>query len=232
MSQEYSVFQKALTDSVLKEYAQISNDITDDSHFSPAFRTWTLKTIRKTQRRSWYYVNTSAKKVILIAIIISILAITAMAIPTIRKKVIEFFVDEHEDHLSITFNEKDVLDAPDRIDVVYLPCFLPDGYYQNDQTITSSCTCFSWQNAEEQQILYSQSLIPENPNDDQWIGIDSEDVVRSQINIGEYQVTLFTDANFQIAAWTDDSYFYTLHMPPDISLDTMEQIILSIEPLK
>lgn len=232
MNQEYSAFQRALTNSVLKEYTHISEKKTDESYFSPEFQVWISKTIRKTQRRTWYYVNTTAKKAILVAVIISLLFFTAIAIPAIRKEVIELFIHEHENHFSITFDEKNTVNAPDHIEVVYSPTFIPDEYYLYSQMITSASVDIQWHDSDGRVLDFSQMIIPQNSNNDNWIGIDSEGVVQTQLNIGQYQVTLFTDANFLIAAWTDDSYFYTLHMPPDISLDTMEQIILSIEPMK
>lgn len=232
MTQAYTVFQRALTESVLEGYEQIPEEKTDDSRFSTVFRAWILKMIRKTQSRSWYYVNTTAKKAILIAVIISLLAVTAMAIPTVRKKAVEFFVHEHEERYGITFDSDDMAHAPSHIEVIYLPSYIPEGYWQYDQMITPAGVHLSWKDTEGQRLYYDQCRIPEDPTNDQWIGIDSEGVEQTQIGVGEYTVTLFTDTEFRIAIWTDNSYFYMLNMDPSISFQTMEQIILSIEPMK
>lgn len=155
MSEAYSVFQRALTASVLEAYNQIPDEKTDETRFSPAFRSWITKTIRKTQSRSWYYVNTAAKKAILIAVIISLLAITAMAIPAIRKKVVEFFVHEHEEHYGITFAPEDMNDAPQSIKVSYFPTYIPEGYQQYNQMITPVNVDFWWKDTDGWRLLFS-----------------------------------------------------------------------------
>lgn len=232
MSEAYSVFQRALTASVLEEYGQIPDEKTDESRFSPGFRAWAAKTIRKTQNRSWYYVNTTAKKAILIAIIVGLLAVTAMAIPAVRKKAVGFFVHEHEERYGITFEPEDVADAPKEIEVVYCPSTIPEGYWVCDQIITPIGASFWWENADGVRLRFAQRMIPTDPTNDQWIGIDSEGVEKTEVLVGEYTVTLFTDVDFRIAAWTDGSYFYMLNVDPSISLETMEKIILSVEPLE
>ncbi|MBQ3215039.1 MAG: DUF4367 domain-containing protein [Oscillospiraceae bacterium] len=234
MNEAYSVFQRALAESVLEEYSRIPEEMTDESCFTPSFRVWITKMIRKTQRRSWYYVNTTLKKVILIAVILSLLVVTAVAaITTIqKKKEPEIIVNEHEERYGIAFDPEDVTKDPNHVKVCYAPTYIPEGYYMTDCFLVPDATRIVWMNTENLRIIYDQLPIPDDPTNDNWIGIDAEGVEVTDIVIGGYAAKLFSGDRLQIVAWTDGVYLHTLNTDPSISHETMEQIIQSIEPVK
>ncbi|MBE6924883.1 MAG: DUF4367 domain-containing protein [Ruminococcaceae bacterium] len=234
MNEAYSVFQRALAESVLEEYSRIPEEMTDESCFTPSFRVWITKMIRKTQRRSWYYVNTTLKKAILIAVILSLLVVTAVAaITTIhKKKEPEIIVNEHEERYGIAFDSEGVRDTPESIEVYYVPAYIPEGYYMVDCVPLRCWSYIRWKNAEDRWIFYDQYVIPNDSTNDNWIGIDAEGVEVTDIVIGGYAAKLFKGGELQIVTWTDGDYFYILDTNPSISHETMEQIIQSIEPVK
>ena len=84
-------FQQALVDSILSEYSSLPAEEDLQHEFSPQFQKWAQKMIHKTRNPAWYYVNTTFKKVLIAAVIICILAATAMAIPAVREKIIDIF---------------------------------------------------------------------------------------------------------------------------------------------
>ena len=207
MCEDYSAFRRALTASVLEEYRQISEEKTDESRFSPGFRVWIAKTTRKTQRRSWYYVNTTAKKVILIAVILSLLAVTAIAaINSIyKKKEPEIIVHEYDDYYDVVV-----------------------GYWESENVLSPYMTYIEWENVEGRLMIYCQSTLSEDSTKENF-RVDAEGVEKTVTSLGGQTVTLFTDPLFRLAVWTDGSYCYDLSVDSSISLETMEQIILSIE---
>ena len=84
-----SPFQQLLLDSVLDEYATLSTKHMADSDFSPGFLLKMDKLIRKTHHQSWYLVNSTVKKMILVAVILGLLSMTAFAVPAIREAIID-----------------------------------------------------------------------------------------------------------------------------------------------
>ena len=232
MSDSYSPFQRALVDSVLGEYSQIPDEETDESVFSEPFRSWVAKLIRKTQCRTWYYVNTTFKKVILIAIIISLLVVTALAISEVfapEEKAPEIIVNKYEERYGIAMNPDEVEGAPEQIEVYYVPTFFPEGYYLVECTPTPISSSVSWKNAKGDGLFYCQMVIHQDPANDGWLGIDSEGVEMTDIVIGECPMKLFQGGELQIITWTDGSYFYILDAEPTVSVETMEKMILSME---
>ena len=219
-----------MTASVLEEYRQISEEKTDESRFSPGFRVWIAKTIRKTQRRSWYYVNTTAKKVILIAVILSLLAVTAIAaINSIyKKKEPEIIVHEYDDYYDVVVDTGDATDVPDQIEVRYVPSYFPEGYWESENVLSPYMTYIEWENVEGRLMIYCQSTLSEDSTKENF-RVDAEGVEKTVTSLGGQTVTLFTDPLFRLAVWTDGSYCYDLSVDSSISLETMEQIILSIE---
>ena len=80
-----------MIDSILNEYQELPDENDLPNEFSSEFQIWSQKLIRKTHNPYWYYVNTTVKKVILIAIILSMMTMTALAVPSIREAIIRRF---------------------------------------------------------------------------------------------------------------------------------------------
>lgn len=98
MDKTLTPFEQALLDATLEEFADIPNNEDDiDVTFSPEFIAKSEKLIQNTQKRTWRYVNTTMKRVALVAIIAALLATTAMAIPAVREEIIRFssMIKEH-----------------------------------------------------------------------------------------------------------------------------------------
>lgn len=125
-----TAFEQAVVDSILAEYKDLPDEDELNENASFDFQHWSIKLIKKTRNPYWYYVNTTVKKVILIAIIFSMLTVTAMAVPSIREAIIDFFFHNHGERYGITFDPIEAEKAPDEIEVAYSPVHLPDAYSQ------------------------------------------------------------------------------------------------------
>ena len=223
-------FQQALVDSILSEYSSLPAEEDLQHEFSPQFQKWAQKMIHKTRNPAWYYVNTTFKKVLIAAVILCILAATAMAIPAVREKIIDFFFTEHEERYGITFDPEAAATAPRQIGSVYTPTFVPDGYDLVDQNVTEFSVYSLWLSADSQLIYYTQDIIPENATNDSWIGIDAENAKRTSQIIGEYLVEIVWLEESYSLHWTDNAYIYSLELPNSISQETMAEIFNSIQP--
>lgn len=223
-------FQQALVDSIISEYDNLPAEDELPYEFSPQFQKWAAKLIRKTRNPAWYYVNTTFKKVLIAAVILCILAATAMAIPAVREKIIDFFFTEHEERYGITFDPDAAAAAPRQIASVYTPTFVPDGYDLVDQNATEFSVYRLWLSTDGQLIYYTQDIIPENATSDNWIGIDAENAKQTSQIIGEYLVEIVWLEESYSLHWTDNAYVYSLELPNSISQETMAEIFSSIQP--
>lgn len=226
-----TAFQQAVIDSILAEYKDLPSEDVLNEKASFDFQYWSIKLIKKTRNPYWYYVNTTVKKVILIAIIFSMLTMTAMAVPSIREAIIDFFFHNHGERYGITFDPQEAASAPDEIETAFFPVFLPEGYDVIVKNNTIASVYGIWVNDEDQKIYYSQYPLLDDATSDTWIGIDAEDVTRSSRVIGEYLVEfVWYDESYGLF-WTDNAYVYSLELPNSISEEVMTEIFSSILPI-
>ena len=224
-------FEQAVIDSILIEYTDIPDENEIINEFSFDFQSWSHKLIRKTQNPYWYYVNTTVKKVILIAIILSMMTMTAMAVPSIREAIIDFFFNNHGERYGINFNPEEAATAPESIEIVVFPSSIPEEYILVDQNCTTGIVYGFWTSKNAEMISYAQNRIPPNATSDTWIGIDAEDVTKTSQVIGEYLVEIVWYEKSYCLYWTDNAYIYSLELPNSISEEVMIEIFSSIRPI-
>lgn len=225
-----TVFEQAVIDSILVEYQNVPEEDELEIDFSTRFQIWSHRLIHKTRNPYWYYVNTTAKKIILIAVILSMLTMTALAVPAIREAIIDFFFHNHGERYGITFNPEEAENAPDILEVTYSPAFIPSGYDMIDEIHTTYSVGRFWIKNSE-MISFSQDIIQSNATNDNWTGIDAEDVTRTTQIIGEYLVEIVRYEESYCLYWTDNAYIYSLELPNSISEEVMIEIFSSIRPI-
>lgn len=227
-----TAFEQAVVDSILAEYKDLPGEDELNENTSFDFQHWSIKLIKKTRNPYWYYVNTTVKKVILIAIIFSMLTMTAMAVPSIREAIIDFFFHHHGERYGITFDPQEAASAPDEIETAFFPEVLPEGYEVIVKNRTIASVYGIWSNDKEERIYYSQYPLLDDATSDTWIGIDAEDVTRSSRVIGEYLVEfVWYDESYGMF-WTDNAYVYSLELPNSINDEAMVEIFSSIQPIE
>lgn len=224
-------FEQALVDSILSEYSELPSEDDLPYEFSPKFQAWAKKLLRKAHNPAWYYVNTAFKKAIIVAIIICMLAVSAMAVPAIREAIIDFFFTNRGESYGITFNPQEAATAPEHIEQAVFPTFLPCEYNLIDQSITSATVSGFWISEDGNTIFFCQNRIPNDATSDNWIGIDAEGATRTSQIIGEYLVEIVWLEESYSLHWTDNAYIYSLELPNKISEETMIEIFSSIQPI-
>lgn len=226
-----TAFEQAVVDSILAEYKDLPDEDELNENTSFDFQHWSIKLIKKTRNPYWYYVNTTVKKVILIAIIFSMLTMTAMAVPSIREAIIDFFFHNHGERYGITFDPAEAATAPKQIEIAQFPTVLPEGYMMVEHNVTPAMVHGIWVTNNGSVISYMQYRLHENATSDTWIGIDAEDVTRSSRVIGEYLVEfVWYDESYGLF-WTDNAYVYSLELPNSITDEAMVEIFSSIQPI-
>lgn len=231
MAKKLSDFEKALLEAALDEFINVPAESEIDIQPSPEFEEKAEDLIRKTKRTGWYYVNTALKRAILIAAIIGALATTAFAVPAIREAIIDFFIQDEGDHYGFTFDPNEAATAPDEIERVYGPTYVPNGFEKVVEDASIAGVGLWWVNSDDQWIRFEQSAIPDDPTNSDWLGINSEDVTTKSILIGDYLVLVIYSDDIYTLVWTDNSYFYRLYLDNAISDNEMKNIFLSIKEL-
>ncbi len=238
-----TAFEKALTQAVLSRYqAQLDAD-DEPVEFSEAHKAAVEKLTKKTKRKSWKYVNTTAKRILIAAILVGLLAATAFAaVPALRGKQVKY--EEHNDGVAVNFefSQIDVENAPKEILTYYAPTYIPDGYTLTKETNVSNYFCRYYNNSENNYILFKQFTLWDFTLPEDALSGDGNRFVISgdydeletlivdgyEVRVYHYYVEDIPERD--ICIWTDYNYFFVFE-GPNFSKSTISKIISSIETL-
>lgn len=227
--QKMTPFEQALLDASLEEFADIpDNEDEINVTFSPVFTAKAEKLVRNTQRKSWRYVNTAMKRVAVAAIVAVLLATTAMAIPAVREEVIRFFIREQGTHIAVAFDPKQAANAPECIETVYVPTYVPEGYQEDTRSASTSAVCAIWHDDSGNAIVYHQLPVSDDPSKSDQYGVHSEGAKMQMLYLNGYRILSIYDDNVASYVWTDHEYFYDLSCCNTVPQNEMMRIFASI----
>ena len=223
-----SEFQRALLNATLEDFSDVPEEGDIDLTPSPKFQAEAAALIRRTQRSHWRYTNTTLKRAILIAAVIAMLATSVLAIPAVREAVIEFLFPDHSTHYGITFDPDEAASAPDAIGQVYGPTYIPEGYALAIEDVSPAGAAFWYANAQDQWICFTQYVLPPDPTDDSWFGVNAEESERQSILVGDYLVEEIQSRSVYFWFWTDNQYLYSLEISSGTPREIAEQVLRSV----
>ncbi|MBQ6160383.1 MAG: hypothetical protein IJK24_05525 [Oscillospiraceae bacterium] len=218
-----TVFEQALTDAVLfRQQSTIEAD-KEPVEFSEDYRKAVGRLTKKTQRKTWKYVNTAAKRILIAAILIMLLATTAVAaIPALREGLIRFFMRDNGVFYSFSFTEEDYARAPREVEIYYAPSWVPPQYTLFSETYVSLKGERAYMNEDGYLFVFAQHVLwqtEESFDFPSGIGsvltIDSESMeVETKIMQG-YEVrilrkTIEQGIEEETYIWTDHNYFFDI----------------------
>lgn len=228
MHKQLTPFQRALVDSVLKEYADIPNNEDLPDTYSDDFKAWFETFARNRGRR--LRVGTVVKRILIAAIIAVLLACAAMAIPAIREAVIDFFFHEDEIQIGITFDPEQAATAPDEIETAYTITYIPDAFVLMMEGYERGSSYVWLVNGDDQWITFTQSPMPDYPEVGHWWGYDVEESQRRTVLMGDYLVEIIDSEEYYKLVWTNNEYVFMLELPYSVNEEEMQKIFASWGP--
>lgn len=231
-----SPFDEALLDAVLEDFTDIpESEDGIDLEFSPQFLERADGLVRKTKRRTWRYVNTAVKRILLAAVIAILLASTAMAIPAVREAILGFFVVDKGPEFKFTFDPEQLANAPTQLETVYLPTYLPEGYQKVEDfwSITRGWVSVAWEDGihEWDWIMYSQECLPKDFDPTAALSLNADDAENETLILGDYEVFhVHHIGAHHTYNWTNGEYFFMLTFPEFMTQEEMQKIFFSIQP--
>ena len=238
-----TAFEKALTEAVLSRYQNTISEDQEPVEFSEDYRNAVAKLTKKTQRKTWKYVNTAAKRILIAAIVIMLLTMTAFAaIPALREGLIRFFMHDDGVAYSFEFTEEDYKKAPREIETYYAPSWVPPQYEFSSESFVSSTGERIYYDEAGNVFHYSQHVIWQKGEEYDYpagvgevMTINSENTVVDHLVIQGYEVTILRTQEEKwpegdLVIWTDHNYLYTIETV-ELSDQEIDQIISSMSPI-
>lgn len=222
-------FQQALVTAVLEDYADIPPEDAVELEFSPEFEARYASPMEKEVWKPVRHLGKTARRTILIAILLALLASTVLAVPAVQEAIIKFFVTESKDRYHINIDPEYAASAPKTIETMYCPTFIPEHYTHTHVEVGSDRVCYRYSVGDTNQyIFFYQYLIPED------LSFTRPRSPRDEVDIlylNGLQIHNFHYYRFrEDFVWTDNEYMYMLSFDAPEEAVLFEKIFSSIQP--
>ncbi len=154
--------------------------------------------------------NTIPKRVAAVFVAIMLIALTACSIPTVRAAVVDFIKETYDNCIRLFTGET----GSKKISAHYVLTDLPDGFEEISTTETGTRNIVSYQNANGDQIILTQSI-----TEDYAIFLDNENGDLSEINLSGMKVSVYESDDCMVAIWLQDQYAFHLTIYGDYDMD-------------
>ena len=205
------VLNAALREVVSREFADIpqqENKI--DYAFSDDFMRRMDKLTKAEKSRFWRMTNTIPKRVAAVFVAIILIAMNDCSIPTVRAAVVDFIKETYDNCIRLFTGET----GSKKISAHYVLTDLPDGFEEISTTETGTRNIVSYQNANGDQIILTQSI-----TEDYAIFLDNENGDLSEINLSGMKVSVYESDDCMVAIWLQDQYAFHLTIYGDYDMD-------------
>lgn len=221
-----TAFKRALVEVTLESFADIPSR-EEDIVLEPSaeFSRKSERLLRRAERRTWKFINTAGKRAILIAVLLMLLAMTAMAVPPVRRAVLGLIAHDRGDYYQFTTDAPAPPDATRELKTFYLPTYLPDGFRRQDYACHFAGVMAIWVNADDRPIFYYQAPLPKK---DTVGGISATDATIETIELDDLEVTRIENKEFITYVWLKENNMFELMCTKMITESEMQKIFYSI----
>ena len=212
------LFKKALLESTMKEIRTIEKANYPSIQMPKKYDYEIYGAINNSNIRVKRYPKRAA--IILAAILICLTMM--MSISAIRVRIIDFVVNIYEKFICLSVEEPSE-NYPKKIEKVYKPIYVPQGYLETNKYHQDLTVKFSFKNTDN-QILFYQNIIDKNK-----LKFDNENSGYSATQLEEFKIYYLVKDEMCTVRWLSNGYSFTLFCPESLGWDEIEKIILSVE---
>lgn len=225
-----TVFENALLDRTLQGFDYVPAAESIKHEFSPRFEREARRIIKKSASNVWHCVNTTAKKILIAAIIAALLTGTVLAVPALREGLIRIFIHDDGNLYSFTVDRNMIANAPTEIETAYSLTYIPDGYeLANTVAVREGVVSLTYIDENDSWIDFRQEIVTQDPRNS-LSGADSERSELKHVVLNGYEVIRIIHEEGEVQlVWTDDEYFFELFCDKG-GIDEAEKIFYGVKP--
>ena len=205
-----------IADAYIRE-AEGGTEEIEDYPPSPRYQRWEKRYIYRKRGR---FPHKLCQRIASVVIAFLLAFTTVMTVEATRLPFIDFVTDLIDEWLIIKpGNEHE--GAPEIVEYVYLPDYVPNGYEWREQDVHSTFAITKWQDANGQIIVLTQSV---------WsveVSVKSENT--TEILLAERYVLHHAANNYASYDWHTEEYQFGIIVHGELSQAEVEKIIASIK---
>lgn len=227
-------FEQALTEVWIDEYRDVPPEEELHHAFSPEFEAKMEALFRKVRKNHWKRSKVILRRVALVAAIIAALLLTACTIPAVRQVFkdlfVDFFVEDKETFYEFTYDPDEVVNAPDCIETVYAPTYVPEGFAEDVRSYSIAGVDITWsREVEGHGIRFRQRCMPDDPEHVKDFGLNAENAKIEWIELGGGQVLRYEDGDYLGYHWATSEYRFSLTCTQSIGEQELRLMFESIQ---
>lgn len=217
-----SEFKEIFREVISSEFLHIpKNEDEIDFEFSERFNKRMAKLINSQKKAYYHLINTAAKRVAIIIVLILTMFTAAFSVKAIREPIIKFVKQIYETFIHYSVEGE----TEDTITKEYSLKFVPDGFEQINSVRDEYTVSIVYKNASEDSIIFTQMTTKNHLGhfvDNETGKIYSEIVDGINVEFKEWN-------NSKNSVWIEYGYVFTIDCYGEISFDEIKQMIASLE---
>lgn len=214
-------FKEAFREVISSEFSHIpKNENEIEYEFSERFNKRMTKLINSQKKTYYKLINTAAKRVAIIFVLILTMFTAAFSVKAIREPIIEFVKQIYETFVHYSVDG----DTNDKIEKEYSLKFVPDRFEQTDIIINDNSINTTYESQTADRILFSQMTTKTHSGhfvDNETGDIHSENIDGIEVEFKEWHTT-------KSAIWIENGYVFAIDCYGEISFDEIKQMIASL----
>ncbi|MBO5211832.1 MAG: DUF4367 domain-containing protein [Clostridia bacterium] len=215
-------FKEAFREVISSEFSHIpKNENEIDFVFSERFNKRMTKLVNSQKKAYYYLINTAAKRVAIIFVLILTMFTAAFSVKAIREPIIEFVKQIYETFIHYSVEG----DTIDKITKKYSITRLPEGFYETDKVNNNYTIITFFENSSGDTIVFSQMTTKTNAG--YFLDNETGEVHSEVVNGINVEWKKWYD-NITVL-WTNEGYVFSIECMGNINFDTIKDMICSVE---
>jgi len=215
-------FKEAFREVISSEFSHIpKNEDEIDFVFSERFNKRMAKLINSQKKAYYKLINTAAKRVAIIIVLILTMFTAAFSVKAIREPIIKFVKQIYETFIHYSVEG----DTTDKIEKEYPLKFVPDGFNEINKVRDSYLITTIYENSTADRIVFSQ--VTTKTNAGYFLDNETGEVHSEVVNGINVEWKKWYD-NITVL-WTNEGYVFSIECMGNINFDTIKDMICSVE---
>lgn len=215
------ILKEALIAAIDKELESIPSNLADYHSFSSGFEKKMKQLIKKAKIKYISINRFRIRRSIAAASLILIILTASMSVEAVRMPIIRLTEKIYTEFSEIIFENEDNIEVPEKIEEVYVPSYIPEGYTLKEEVNDMrSMHFFFYTNEEGQELSVEQLVLGVH------MAVDTEGITTEEITINGLSGIIYTKRGLTSIIVNDNRYVHFVS-----GYEDREELIKVVESL-